>query len=148
MTSKFSLSKSFTLAALISISFITCKKDGSGGTNTERLFESNVLNRNFVVAYANDKGSDLTANYNGYTFILLKTDYYQGPLQVTKNSVVVTGSWSSNDDYSKLIITLPNTPSEFSFLSRAWRFTSKGNPLLKLAPWGSSEAIVLHMLRL
>jgi len=106
-----------------------------------------VLNKNFIVVYATDTSVDITSRYNGYTFVLLKTDYYHGPLEVTKNSVLLTGSWSSNDDYSKLVITLPGIPPEFIFLNRQWRFTSKSIPVLKLAPWGSSAPVVLHMLR-
>lgn len=128
--------------------FSACKKAGSNtGSRVEKLFEENVLNKDFVVAYATNNGTDLTANYNGYTFVLLKTDYYHGDLQAKKDGAVITGSWSTNDDYSKLIITLPETPSDFIFLSREWRFTKKSVPLLKLAPWGTSEPLVLHMLR-
>jgi len=127
----------------------SCKKNGNSGTNAllEQYFETNVLNRNFIVSLAQDNGTDLTANYNGYVFVLLKTDFYHGPLQATKNGTIYTGTWSSNNDYSKLVITLATPPSEFGFLSRGWRFTSKSFPTLQLAPWGSSEALVLHMYR-
>ena len=127
----------------------SCKKNGDSGTNAllEQYFETNVLNRNFTVSLAQDNGTDLTANYNGYVFVLLKTDFYHGPLQATKSGTIYTGTWSSNNDYSKLVITLPNPPSEFGFLSRDWRFTSKNFPTLELAPWGSTEALVLYMLR-
>jgi hypothetical protein len=128
---------------------ISCKKPGDTGTNPllEQYFESNVLNRNFTVSHAEDNGTDLTTNYSGYVFVLLKTDFYHGALQATKNGTIYTGSWSSNNDYSKLVITLSTPPSEFDFLSRDWRFTSKNFPTLKLAPWGSSNALVLYMLR-
>jgi hypothetical protein len=133
---------------LINISLSGCQKEGdSGGSRLETLFENNVLNRNFIVQLATNNGTDITANYSGYTFVLLKTDFYHGPLEAKKNGIVTTGSWSSNDDYSKLIITLPETPPEFVFLTRAWRFTAKSASVLKLAPWGSSEALVLHMSR-
>ena len=129
----------------------SCKKLGDPGTNAllEQYFETNVLNRNFTVSLAQENGTDLTANYTGYIFVLLKTDFYHGPLQATNNGTTYTGSWSSNDDYSKLVITLPNPPSEFGFLTRDWRFTSKSDfpPTLKLAPWGSTEALVLYMFR-
>jgi hypothetical protein len=127
----------------------SCKSKGDSGTNAllEQYFETNVLNRNFIVSLAQDNGTDLTANYNGYVFVLLKTDFYNGPLKATKSGTIYTGAWSSNNDYSKLVITLPSPPSEFGFLSRPWRFTSKNFPTLKLAPWGSSEALVLHMYR-
>ncbi|MEP6951794.1 MAG: hypothetical protein ABI863_21055 [Ginsengibacter sp.] len=128
---------------------LSCKKSGDSGTNAqlEQYFETNVLNRNFIVSLAQDNGTDLTTNYNGYIFVLLKTDFYHGPLQATKSGMTYLGTWSSNNDYSKLVITLPVTPAEFGFLSRDWRFTSKNFPTLALAPWGSTEALVLHMYR-
>lgn len=130
------------------IVFISCKKSAGGGNPLlEQYFEKNILNQNFVVSLATDNNTDITNNYNGYVFVLLKTDFYHGPLKATKNNVNYDGTWSSNDDYSKLIITLPNPPAEFTFLSREWRFTSKNLPVLKLAPWGSSDPVVLNMRR-
>ncbi len=128
---------------------VSCKKSGNSDQNVflEQYFESNVLNRNFTVSLAQNNGTDLTADYNGWVFVLLKTDYYHGPLQATKGTSTYMGTWSSNDDYSKLVITLPMPPDEFGFLNRQWRFTSKNFPTLKLAPWGSTEDLVLHMYR-
>ena len=126
----------------------SCKKGNTGNNPLlEKYFETNILNRNFIVSLAKDNTTDFTVNYNGYVFVLLKSDLYHGPLQATKNGTVYTGTWSSNSDYSKLVITLPNSPSEFIFLTRAWRFTSKNLPTLKLAPWGSSDPIQLDMQR-
>ena len=142
--------KNFPLILLLFILVApSCKKSGASATNAllEQYFETNVLNRNFTVSKAQDNATDLTANYNGYVFVLLKTDFYHGPLQATKSGTIYTGSWSSNSDYSKLVISLPNPPSEFGFLSRDWRFTSKDFPTLKLAPWGSTESLELDMLR-
>ena len=128
---------------------MSCKKNGDQGTNAllENYFETNVLNRNFIVSLAQDNGTDLTLDYTGYVFVLLKADFYHGPLQASKDGTIYTGTWSSNNDYSQLVINLPNPPAEFSFLSRSWRFTSKNFPTLQLAPWGSTEALVLHMYR-
>lgn len=116
----------------------------------EQYFEQNVLNRDFVVELATDTGNNITANYNGYTFRLLKNTLYDGPMTGVKNGVTYTGTWSSNDDYSKLVIniTQPSVPSEFIFINRAWRFVSKDLPLMQLSPWGSTDPKVLHMRRL
>jgi hypothetical protein len=126
-----------------------CKKsvDASNNALLEQYFETNILNRNFTVSLATDNGADITSDYSGEVFVLLKTDFYHGPLQATKGGMVYTGSWSCNSDYGQLTIMLPNPPPEFAFLSRAWRFTSKGLPTMELAPWGSSAPIVLHMYR-
>ena len=141
--------KNFPLILLLLLINPSCKKNGDSGTNAllEQYFETNVLNRNFTVSLAQDNGTDLTANYSGYVFVLLKTDFYHGPLQATKSGTIYNGTWSSNNDYSKLVITLSSPPSEFGFLSREWKFTSKNFPTLKLAPWGSSQALVLYMYR-
>ena len=115
------------------------------GSAQEKLFEKNILNQNFIVSYADDNGTVLTSEYQGYIFVLSKIDYYHGPLKDIKDGVTYTGTWSSNDDYGKLIITLPDIPEELKFLSREWRFKSKSMKVLKLTPWGSTEEINVHM---
>lgn len=149
MKSSFIAGKFLLILILFVIAFTSCKKTTT--TNTTNLFQlyldSNILNRNFIVNLANNNGTDITSTYNGYTFKLLKTDYYHGPLQVNYGSNIYTGSWISNDDFSKLTITLPSTPAIFVFLTREWRFTSKNIPELDLAPWGSTEPVVLHIIQ-
>lgn len=125
--------------------FSSCKKEKNMGNAQEKLFEESILNQNFIVSYADDNGTILTSNYSGYIFILSKIDYYHGPMKAIKDGVTYPGTWSSNDDYGKLIITFPDTPSELKFLSREWRFKSKSMTLLKLAPWGEVEGINVHM---
>jgi hypothetical protein len=137
----------FLLAAIFFFSS-SCKK-GEAGSNplAVKYFETNILTKDFVVSFAKDSTIDLTSKYEGYIFVLLKDDLLQGPLTATKGTTSYTGSWKCNADYSQLTITLPDTPSEFKFLSRAWRFTSKKLPTLKLAPWYNRDPIELHMLR-
>ena len=68
----------------------------------------------------------------------------------TKAGVKYTGTWSVNEDFSKLVINIisPSIPIEFIFLNRAWKFTKKALPVMELAPWGSTDPKVLHMRRL
>lgn len=144
----------FAFGFAILVLFSGCKKlkaaSGDRGA-LEELFEENFLNKNFVVHFASDNGTDLTSQYTGYTFVLTKTtSFYEGPMTGSKNGVTYTGTWTSNDDYSKLTIVLnkPSTPEEFNFLNRSWRFTKKAVPIMELAPWGTTEPKVLHMQRL
>jgi hypothetical protein len=113
----------------------------------EQQFEDNFINKNFRVFLATDNGADLTGQYTGYTFVMYKNTYYDGPFTVVKNSVTYNGTWTSNADYSKLVIALPSTPAEFIFLNREWKFTKKSLPVMELAPWGTLEPKVLHMER-
>lgn len=127
--------------------FAACH-DKEENTILVQFFEDNILNQNFIITHANDEASDLTANYIGYNFVLKKgSNYRNGPLVVTKGSLIYNGTWQTNEDYSKLKIQLPSVPSEFIFLSRDWRFTSKAIPELKFAPWGGSDGIQLTMKR-
>jgi hypothetical protein len=138
------------VACAVLLLFASCKKSipaEAQQTVLEQYFEQNILNRDFTVHYAVDNSSDLTAQYNGYLFKLLKSTLLNGPMTATKGAVTYNGSWSCNDDYSKLVITLPIAPSEFNFLTREWKFTKKAVPIMELAPWGSLEPKVLHMER-
>ncbi len=134
----------------ISACFTSCSKSAVEAAQTTYLqqqFEDNILNKNFRVSLATDNGVDLTPQYTGYTFILYKSTYFSGPMTAVKNGVTYNGTWSSNDDYSKLVITFPSTPTEFVFLNREWKFTKKSLPIMELAPWGTLEPKVLHMER-
>jgi hypothetical protein len=138
------------IACAIVLLFASCKKSVPAQAQQnilEQYFEQNILNRDFTVKLATDNGSDLTAQYNGYLFRLLKSTLLNGPMTATKGGVTYNGTWSSNDDYSKLVISLPATPAEFGFLIREWRFAKKAIPVMELSPWGSLEPKVLHMER-
>jgi hypothetical protein len=138
------------VACAVLLLFASCKKSivaEAQQSVLEQYFEQNILNKDFTVHYAVDNGSDLTSQYNGYLFKLLKNTLLNGPMTATKGAVTYNGTWSCNDDYSKLVITLPLAPSEFNFLTREWKFTKKAVPIMELAPWGSLEPKVLHMER-
>jgi hypothetical protein len=145
--------RKYILIFIFTVSLSSCSKELqdvlNGGTSSvlEQYFEANVINQNFVISLAVNNGVDITSSYSGYVCKMLKTDYYHGPCQITKGTSVYMGTWSSNNDYSKLVITLPTTPSIFVFLNREWRFTKKALPEMELAPWGTTEPLVLHMLR-
>jgi len=116
----------------------------------QQYFETNILNRDFKVKLATQNGTDLTSNYTGYVFRLLETTVYNGDMTAIRNDSTYSGTWNTNNDFSKLTINLsiPIIPQSFIFLNRSWRFTKKALPVMELAPWGSSEDIVLHMERL
>lgn len=119
----------------------------------EQYFETNILNTDFKVKLATDTSVDITSQFADYRFRLLKNTYYDGPMKATKisnPSIVYTGTWSTNEDFSKLVISITQTtvPIEFNFLNRSWKFTKKALPVMEFAPWGTIEPKVLHMERL
>ncbi len=143
----------FIIVILISIILLlaSCSKSAIQAdvlSAAQQYFDDNVIGRDFRVELATDNGSDITAQYTGYLFRLNKNTTYDGPLTATIGTTVYTGTWSCNDDYSKLVISLPSTPAVFGFLTREWKFTKKSLPIMELAPWGTLEPDVLHMERL
>jgi len=141
----------FFAASVLLLSFTNCSKsavvEAAQTSYLQQQFEDNILNKNFRVFLATDNGTDLTPQYAGYTYILYKSTYYNGPMTAVKSGVTYNGTWSSNEDYSKLVISFPTTPVEFVFLNREWKFTKKSLPIMELAPWGTLEPKVLHMER-
>ncbi len=142
------------LAAALILLLSSCKKISAAlgsQSQLETLFEQNILNHDFVVHFASDNGMDITSRFNGYTFVLTKTtSFYDGPMTAKISGITYTGTWTSNSDYSKLSIniTSPSIPAPFVFLNDDWKFTKKAFPIMELAPWGSTDPKVLHMLRL
>lgn len=131
----------------------SCKKtvEAVSQDTLQKYFEDNILNKDFIVNYALDGTTDKTSEFDGYKFILTKTSsYYDGPMTGTKAGVTYSGTWTSNEDYSKLIINIntPTPPAEFTFINRSWKFTRKSLPIMELAPWGTTDPKVLHMRRL
>ncbi len=128
-----------------------CKKgDNPAAQLYEEYFEENVLNSDFIVDLATDNGTDITTQYSGWKFRLLKNTYYDGPMTAVKNGTTYSGTWLCDETYGRLTISItqPSVPAEFTFLNKAWRFTRKDLPVMELAPWGSTAPQVLHMRRL
>jgi len=116
----------------------------------QEYFDNNILNRDFIVKLAKDTANDITTRYTGQVFRLLKNTNYDGEMTGIKNGITYRGTWSCNEDFSKLTINIisPTPPAEFTFLNRSWKFTKKAVPVMELAPWGSLDPKVLHMERL
>lgn len=131
--------------------FEGCKKGDSPTAQVyEQYFEQNILNSDFVVHLAVENSADITANYSGWVFRLLKTTYYNGPMTATKDGTTYTGTWQCTNDYGKLTILInqPSIPTGFTFINREWRFAKKELPIMQFAPWGSAADTKLHMRRL
>ena len=131
-----------------------CKKSLVQQVSEQTLqsyFETNILNKNYIVDLAKDTTTDITSRFIGFTFVLTKeSSYTEGPMTATKDGVTYTGRWTSNSDYGKLDINIntPFVPAELVFMNRNWRFVKKDIPVMQLAPWGTTDPKVLNMRRL
>ncbi len=147
MKRNFTFIVSIMIIAAVNNSCSKSAVEDAQATYLQQQFEDNILGKNFRVYLASDNGVDLTGQYAGYTFVMYKSTYYNGPTTATKNGITYNGIWSSNEDYSKLTLTFPSTPPELVFITRDWRFTKKALPVMELAPWGTTDPKVLHLER-
>jgi hypothetical protein len=75
---------------------------------------------------------------------MMKNDYYHDPAQVKKGTITYT----RHGAVIHIIVNLITVYTfRIGFLNREWRFTKKSLPQMELAPWGTTEPLVLHMLR-
>lgn len=146
----------FFIALLVALILLSssCKKlrAAMGDENALRdYFDSEIINRTFIVELATDSSTDITSRYAGYKFILSRTSsYIDGPMIGFNTTDTIRGTWTSSSDYGFLTIALnqPNVPSSFVFINRKWRFVRKDVPLMQLAPYGTTDPKVLNMRRL
>lgn len=148
--SRFIIALLFALLLLVTQS---CKKtvEEIKVSALQSYFEQEILNRTYIVDYATDNGTDKTADFSGYYFVLTRTNsYIDGPMIGYRNNDTIRGTWTSSDDYGFLTINLqtPTPPPSFTFINRKWRFVRKEIPVMQLAPWGTTDAKVLNMRRL
>lgn len=145
----------FFIVLLIAVLLLlgSCKKavENISQQTVQQYFEQTILNKNFIVEYAKDTTTDITGDYSADTFVMKKgSTYYDGAMTGKRGNITYTGTWSSNEDYSKLDINInmPPPPASYTFLNRSWKFTKKSLPIMELAPWGTTDPKVLHMRRL
>jgi hypothetical protein len=103
-------------------------------TFLNKYFEDNILNRDITVTEARFQGRDTTPMYSGYVFKLLKNTYYDGPFEARHNGNLYTGTWTCNEDYSKLTLDIKQTGA-LEWVSISWKFTNKTTTVLEIVPW-------------
>lgn len=103
-------------------------------TSAQKAFDLLVLGKQFYMKKGLDTaGNDLTPQYADQIYILEKLTYTHGPAKVIVGNDTYTGTWKSNDDYSKLELMVEGRP-DFSFFSIPWRVTTKTYTGLTMVP--------------
>ena len=144
MVSK-TLKTSLLLLTLVCSLFIfSCKKSSTPTVTPQQFFETNVIDQSHVVNLATDRGTDVTFNYNGYTFRINKTTPLNGSFVAANNLFSVTGTWVITSDYEQITFNLPTAQSSFAFFNRAWKFTNRSAPIFELVPVDNTDIKVLR----
>ena len=103
-------------------------------TSAQKAFDLLVLGKQFYMKKGIDSsGNDLTASFADQIYVLEKQTYTNGPAKVIIGTDTYTGTWQSNDDYSKLELKVEGRP-DFQFFSIPWRITTKTYTGLSMVP--------------
>jgi hypothetical protein len=109
-------------------------------TSAQKAFDLLVLGKQFYMKKGIDSsGNDLTASYADQIYVLEKQTYTNGPAKVIIGTDTYTGTWQSNDDYSKLELKVEGRP-DFQFFSIPWRITTKTYTGLSMVPQDAINA--------
>lgn len=133
----------YKLMLILSISFtstillISCDKDDDDSNSTpssnSQYFSANVVGRDLLVQQASDNSTDITAQFNGYTFHLTKTATYSGTISASNDLLTVNGTWSVAGDFDKITFTFPtDVISSLSFFNKEWQFSSRATTVIEL----------------
>ncbi len=109
-------------------------------TSAQKAFDLLVLGKQFYMKKGIDSsGNDLTASFADQIYVLEKQTYTNGPAKVIIGTDTYTGTWQSNDDYSKLELKVEGRP-DFQFFSIPWRITTKTYTGLSMVPQDAINA--------
>ncbi len=131
------------------ILFSSCDKDDTSNPSmtNEEYFTNNALNRDFLVHLATDNGTDITAQFAGFTFRLTKTASLSGNISASNDILTENGTWSIDAAYDKITFNFPtSTISSLAFFNKQWQFTSRNSALIELSA-ANGETDVLHFQR-
>jgi hypothetical protein len=105
------------LCAAILLFLCACKKDNSSSTISTTNVTATAGSGTWRITYYFDTGHEETANFSGYTFTFAGSSL----LTATRTDSVITGTWNSGNDDSKvkLILSFAN-PASFSKISEDW----------------------------
>ncbi len=105
----------------------SCSKDPVNKSSTSPghdYFVANVLGRDLMVTSAIDNTTDITADFNGYTFHLTDTAALGGTISAANFVRTTIGMWTVDAAYSKITFTFPSSIPILNFMTKQWQFTS------------------------
>jgi len=109
--------------------FFSCKKDDNNSTISTTNVTSTVSSGNWRVTYYWDTDHDETNNFTGYNFVFNSN----GTITATKAATIISGSWSTANDDSKVKFVLSfSTPAAFLEISDDWHTIERTDTKIKL----------------
>ena len=115
----------FIFSALL----LSCKKDDSSSSISTSNVTSTISTGNWRVTYYWDTDHDETINFTGYSFVFNSN----GTTTATKAANIITGTWSTRNDDSKIKLILSfSSPADFIEISDDWHTIERTDTKIKL----------------
>ena len=129
---------SFCAATLLD----SCKKNSD--TAASLPADQKLLDRNLLVSYAKDDGTDITINYNGIIFKFTgPATALSGGATASNTLLTVNGTWSLNTSRNKITFAFPtNAIPELSHMNKQWLIANpSANPVVLTALLGENDEL-------
>src|SRR5882757_2606673 len=117
------------------------KKDGTMPA-TETNFDAAVLNKDFYIGSANNDGTDITAQFNGYVFKYSKSNSVAGYVIANNNLLNFNGTWTTSADFSTITLAFSNAPDDFNFMNNTWKISAVSNTSFHLTAADDANKIL------
>src|SRR5882757_8587218 len=112
------------------ISFSNCSKDDNttiAVSDNKKYFEDTVLDHDLILSSVSDNGTDISSQYSKYTFRFSKTSTLSGTIMIGNTDTPLTASWTVDETYNDLTISISPSPAPFAFLNDEFVFVSRTN---------------------
>jgi len=114
----------------------SCSKDPVDNSSTSPghdYFVNNMLGKDLQVTSAIDNSTDITADFNGYTFHLTDTAALSGTISAANFVRTTIGIWTVDAAYTKITFSFPGTIPILNFMTKQWQFTSNTSVTIDLS---------------
>lgn len=123
------------------------KKDDTATISTpfqmaKHNFETNILDRDLVVPFAQDDGTNITIKFAGLTFHFTGNGTLTGSATAANDLLSVNGTWSMTAAYDKITFAFPtNLFPDLAFMNKEWLITSNNFPIVLTAANGENDQL-------
>jgi len=110
------------------ISFSNCSKDDNttiAVSDNKKYFEDTVLDHDLILSSVLDNGADITSQYSKYTFRFSRTSTLSGTIMIGNTDMPLTASWTVDETYNDLTISISPARAPFIFLNDEFVFVSR-----------------------
>ena len=139
---KMALITGISFFSIVSLNSCTVKDDLDTAL-AQRYLVTSVLNRNLFISQATHNDADITAEFNGISFLFSGSGGSTGTASAANDLFTVNGSWNVNANYDKIGFSFPtNTMGSLAFMNRQWLINTSDPNIVMLTDANGGKDIL------